>query len=69
MPNHIHGIIEINRSRITLSDPIKTKPYVTLLSELSTQKGILEQIFTISQNKIQDPDMLANVIDIMATKK
>ncbi|RPH89763.1 MAG: SAM-dependent DNA methyltransferase, partial [Calditrichaeota bacterium] len=37
--------------------------YVNLLRELSTQKGILGQIFTKSQNKIQDPAMLAKVID------
>ena len=29
--------------------------YATLLRELSTAKGILGQIFTKSQNKIQDP--------------
>ncbi len=39
--------------------------YVTLLRELSTQKGILGQIFTKSQNKIQDPAMLAKVIDMI----
>ncbi|MFA4925010.1 MAG: type I restriction-modification system subunit M N-terminal domain-containing protein, partial [Ignavibacteriaceae bacterium] len=33
--------------------------YSVLLRELSTQKGILGQIFTKSQNKIQDPAMLA----------
>lgn len=39
--------------------------YVTLLRQLSTQKGILGQIFTKSQNKIQDPAMLAKVIDMI----
>lgn len=39
--------------------------YSTLLRELSTQKGILGQIFTKSQNKIQDPAMLARVIDMI----
>ena len=39
--------------------------YSTLLRELSTQKGILGQIFTKSQNKIQDPAMLAKVIDMI----
>jgi type I restriction enzyme M protein len=39
--------------------------YATLLRELSTQKGILGQIFTKSQNKIQDPAMLAKVIDMI----
>jgi len=39
--------------------------YVSLLRELSTEKGILGQIFTKSQNKIQDPAMLAKVIDMI----
>ncbi len=39
--------------------------YSTLLRELSTQKGILGQIFTKSQNKIQDPAMLSKVIDMI----
>lgn len=39
--------------------------YATLLRELSVQKGILGQIFTKSQNKIQDPAMLAKVIDMI----
>ncbi len=39
--------------------------YSTLLRELSTQKGILGQIFTKSQNKIQDPAMLAKIIDMI----
>ena len=39
--------------------------YATLLRELSTAKGILGQIFTKSQNKIQDPAMLAKVIDMI----
>lgn len=39
--------------------------YVALLRELSTQKGVLGQIFTKSQNKIQDPAMLAKVIDMI----
>ena len=39
--------------------------YANLLRELSTQKGILGQIFTKSQNKIQDPAMLAKVIDMI----
>ena len=42
--------------------------YVTLLRELSTQKGILGQIFTKSQNKIQDPAMLAKVIDMIGSE-
>ena len=39
--------------------------YVSLLRELSTEKGILGQIFTKSRNKIQDPAMLAKVIDMI----
>jgi len=42
--------------------------YVTLLRELSKQKGILGQIFTKSQNKIQDPAMLAKVIDMIGSE-
>jgi len=42
--------------------------YATLLRELSTQKGILGQIFTKSQNKIQDPAMLAKIIDMIITR-
>lgn len=42
--------------------------YVTLLRKLSTQKGILGQIFTKSQNKIQDPAMLAKVIDMIGSE-
>lgn len=36
--------------------------YTTLLRELSQQKGILGQIFTKSQNKIQDPAKLYKLI-------
>ena len=43
--------------------------YVNLLRELSTQKGILGQIFTKSQNKIQDPAMLAKVIDMINSEQ
>lgn len=39
--------------------------YSILLRELSKQKGILGQIFTKSQNKIQDPAMLGKVIDMI----
>jgi type I restriction enzyme M protein len=42
--------------------------YSTLLRELSVQKGILGQIFTKSQNKIQDPAMLAKVIDMIGSE-
>jgi type I restriction enzyme M protein len=43
--------------------------YATLLRELSTAKGILGQIFTKSQNKIQDPAMLAKVIDMINSEQ
>jgi putative transposase len=36
MPNHIHGIIEINRSRIISSDPIKIKPLSELIGSYKT---------------------------------
>src|ERR1700734_2679868 len=38
--------------------------YVTLLRELAMQKGILGQIFTKAQNKIQDPAKLYRLIDM-----
>jgi type I restriction enzyme M protein len=39
--------------------------YTTLLRELSVSKGILGQIFTKSQNKIQDPAKLFKLIDMI----
>ncbi|OOP56821.1 MAG: DNA methyltransferase [Candidatus Brocadia carolinensis] len=39
--------------------------YTTLLRELSQQKGILGQIFTKSQNKIQDPAKLYKLVDMI----
>ena len=39
--------------------------YTTLLRELSQSKGILGQIFTKSQNKIQDPAKLYKLIDMI----
>ena len=39
--------------------------YVTLLHELGSMKGILSQIFTKSQNKIQDPAKLYKLIDMI----
>jgi type I restriction enzyme M protein len=39
--------------------------YITLLGELSTKKGMLGQIFTKSQNKIQDPAKLFRLIDMI----
>lgn len=39
--------------------------YVHLLRELGKQKGILGQIFTKSQNKIQDPAKLSKLIDMI----
>ncbi|MYG40204.1 MAG: SAM-dependent DNA methyltransferase [Nitrospira sp. SB0677_bin_15] len=42
--------------------------YIKLLRELSKQKGLLGQIFTKAQNKIQDPAMLFRVIDMIDTE-
>lgn len=39
--------------------------YIELLRELSNSKGILGQIFTKSQNKIQDPAKLSRVIEMI----
>lgn len=39
--------------------------YTTVLRELGYQKGILGQIFTKSQNKIQDPAKLYKLIDMI----
>lgn len=39
--------------------------YVNLLRELGNQKGILGQIYTKSQNKIQDPAKLFKLIDLI----
>ena len=39
--------------------------YSVLLRELSQQKGILGQVFTKSQNKIQDPAKLFKLIDMI----
>ena len=39
--------------------------YVELLRELGKEKGMLGQIFTKAQNKIQDPAMLYKVIDMI----
>ncbi len=39
--------------------------YVSLLRELGSMKGILGQIFTKSQNKIQDPAKLYKLIDMI----
>lgn len=39
--------------------------YITSLRELSKAKGILGQIFTKSQNKIQDPAKLSKLIDMI----
>ncbi len=39
--------------------------YIALLRELSTKKGMLGQIFTKSQNKIQDPAKLFRLIDMI----
>jgi REP element-mobilizing transposase RayT len=49
MPNHIHGIIEINRSRFRTSDPVKIKPlsevigaYKTTVSKQIHLAGLIE---------------------------
>jgi type I restriction enzyme M protein len=39
--------------------------YVRALSELGTAKGMLGQIFTKAQNKIQDPSKLARLIELV----
>ena len=39
--------------------------YVNLLRELGTRKGMLGQIFTKSQNKIQDPAKLFRLVDMI----
>ncbi len=39
--------------------------YVTILRELSGKPGMLGQIFTKSQNKIQDPAKLARVVEMV----
>ena len=39
--------------------------YINLLRELGKEKGILGQIFTKSQNKIQDPAKLSKLIDLI----
>lgn len=39
--------------------------YTELLRELGKQKGILGQIFTKSQNKIQDPSKLYKLVDLI----
>lgn len=43
--------------------------YVGMLRSLSTEKGIMGQIFTKSQNKIQDPAMLAKIIDMIDSEQ
>lgn len=43
--------------------------YSKILKELSNTKGILGQIFTKSQNKIQDPAKLYKVIDMVDKEK
>lgn len=43
--------------------------YTELLRELGQQKGILGQIFTKSQNKIQDPAKLSKLIDMIGKEQ
>lgn len=39
--------------------------YIELLRELGSKKGLLGQIFTKAQNKIQDPAKLSRLIDMI----
>ncbi|WP_395733879.1 N-6 DNA methylase [Prosthecobacter sp.] len=39
--------------------------YMTVLRELANERGILGQVFTKSQNKIQDPAKLARVVEMV----
>ena len=39
--------------------------YIALLRELGTKKGMLGQIFTKAQNKIQDPAKLYRLVDMV----
>ena len=39
--------------------------YIALLRELGSKKGMLGQIFTKAQNKIQDPAKLYRLIDMV----
>ena len=43
--------------------------YTQMLRSLGTEKGILGQIFTKSQNKIQDPAKLLKVIDLIGQEQ
>jgi len=43
--------------------------YIELLRALANKRGMLGQIFTKSQNKIQDPAMLCRVIDMIDNEK
>ena len=43
--------------------------YTQMLRSLGTEKGILGQIFTKSQNKIQDPAKLLKVIDMIGKEQ
>lgn len=43
--------------------------YTQMLRSLSTEKGILGQIFTKSQNKVQDPAKLLKIIDMIGKEQ
>ena len=43
--------------------------YSQMLRSLATEKGTLGQIFTKSQNKIQDPSKLLKIIDMIAKEQ
>lgn len=43
--------------------------YTQMLRSLATEKGILGQIFTKSQNKVQDPAKLLKIIDMIGKEQ
>lgn len=43
--------------------------YTSMLRSLATEKGMIGQIFTKSQNKIQDPAMLSRIINMINEEK
>ncbi|MBI5193540.1 MAG: SAM-dependent DNA methyltransferase [Nitrospirae bacterium] len=62
----LHIPVEYNWESLTAKRGAELEGhYTTLLRELGKQKGILGQIFTKSQNKIQDPAKLYKLIDMI----
>ena len=43
--------------------------YIQMLRSLATEKGTLGQIFTKSQNKIQNPSLLLKLIDLTSSQR